>query len=126
MYVEKNVLLSIKQVYAEQILCGVKKWELRKSSPHFFNRLNVFMYATAPVGQVIGMFSCVAIVRMDKDEFWYKYGHQCGISDVDFTNYYANCTCVTAWKVEQVVEFNTAFGLEILGMRRPPLSWCYF
>ncbi len=126
MFVEKKVLLSIKPIYAEKILIGEKKWELRKSAPAVFNRLTVFMYATRPIGQIVGMFSCDRIVRMDKWDFWYSYWDMTGVSDIEFLEYYANCSHVTAWKVGEVHRFEQPFKLEDLGMGMPPLSWCFF
>ncbi|MDD8572078.1 ASCH domain-containing protein, partial [Escherichia coli] len=49
-----KVLLSIKPEYAESILSGKKKYEFRKNIFRNKNVDTIVIYATMPVGKVIG------------------------------------------------------------------------
>jgi len=51
-----QVLLSIKPEYAEKILNGEKKYEFRKVLPKNKSITKVIIYATMPIGKVIGEF----------------------------------------------------------------------
>ena len=58
-----KVLLSIKPEYAEKIFSGEKRYEFRKAV--FKNQLiqTVVVYATMPVGKIIGEFNIKQILK---------------------------------------------------------------
>ena len=67
-----KVLLSIKPEYAESILSGKKKYEFRKNIFRNKNVDTIVIYATMPVGKVIGEFKVGDILALSPSELWDK------------------------------------------------------
>lgn len=51
---KKSVLLIIDPEWARAILAGEKEWEYRKIPPSIIPPYRMFLYATNPVGKIIG------------------------------------------------------------------------
>ncbi len=83
-----KVLLSIKPEYAEKIFSGQKKFEFRKIG--FKNRLvkTVVVYATMPVGKIIGEFKIKEIHKDLPNTIWEKTKHYSGIDEIFFNEYF--------------------------------------
>ncbi len=78
-----RILLSIKPEYVTKIVSGKKKYEFRK----FHCREDVdtiVIYATAPVKQVIGEVSIVAIIEDAVEEVWRQTRSDGGITKKAF------------------------------------------
>ncbi len=77
-----KVLLSIKPEYAEKIFSGEKKYEFRKIG--FKNRFirTVVVYATMPVGKIIGEFGIKQILKDNPEQIWQKTKKYSGIKDL--------------------------------------------
>jgi len=84
-----KVLLSIKPEYAEKILNGSKRFEYRKSIFKNKEVETVVIYATMPIGKVIGEFKIDGIIEKEPDELWKQTHEYSGISK-DFYNQYFN------------------------------------
>lgn len=83
-----KVLLSIKPEYVEQIFNGKKKYEYRKS---LFKRSDikvVVVYATKPVGKVIGEFEIDEIIEDGPNELWEQTKEYSGINKKDYMSYF--------------------------------------
>lgn len=75
-----KVLMSIKPLYAEQILQGKKKYEYRR---RIFKRSDVsslVIYESAPVSLVVGEVKICGIVFDSIDELWAKTNQHGGIT----------------------------------------------
>lgn len=83
-----KVLLSIKPEYAEKIFSGEKKYEFRKIG--FKNRFikTVVVYATMPVGKIIGEFGIKQIHKGKPEQIWKKTKKYSGIDELFFNEYY--------------------------------------
>lgn len=83
-----KVLLSIKPEYAEKIFSGQKKYEFRKIG--FKNRCvkTVVVYATMPVGRIIGEFKIKEIHKDSPNAIWEKTKQYSGIDEVFFNEYF--------------------------------------
>ncbi len=83
-----RVLLSIKPEYAEKIFSGQKKFEFRKIG--FRNHLvrTVVVYATMPVGKIIGEFRIKKIHKDLPETIWKKTKDYSGIDELFFKQYY--------------------------------------
>jgi len=75
-----QVLLSIHPEHAEKILSGEKKFEFRKSifKNEAVNR--ILIYATMPVGKVIGDFEIESIIDDKPHRVWNSTKSYAGIS----------------------------------------------
>ncbi|ELE9015194.1 ASCH domain-containing protein [Enterobacter cloacae] len=83
-----KVLLSIKPEYAESILSGEKKYEFRKSIFKNKNVDTIVIYATMPVGKVIGEFKVGDILALSPSELWDKTKIHAGITRSFFNDYF--------------------------------------
>ena len=83
-----KVLLSIKPEYAKKIFSGEKKFEFRKIE--FKNQFvhTIVVYATMPVGKIIGEFNIKKIHKDFLDAIWAKTKNHSGIDEAFFYEYY--------------------------------------
>ena len=99
---QMDAILSIKPIYANQILAGTKKVEFRKRK-FKENVRRVYIYASVPVKQIVGYFT---FTKMDEDtpaNLWKKYKNVGGIAEKDFFNYYANNESGCALVIKTVI-----------------------
>ncbi|HHV26332.1 ASCH domain-containing protein [Anaerosalibacter bizertensis] len=83
-----KVLLSIKPEYVQKIFEGEKKYEYRK---RIFKRTDVesvIVYATKPVGKVIGEFEIAEILEGDPITIWEKTKKYSGIDKKSYIEYF--------------------------------------
>jgi len=110
-----KVILSIKPEYANQILDGTKKFEFRKTGFSIEHVYVVLIYATKPVGKVIGEIT-VECVHVDKpSEIWKKTRTQAGINKSFFDEYYRDRDVAVAIEVDKVKRYETPIKLDELG-----------
>jgi predicted transcriptional regulator len=100
-----RVLLSIKPEYAEKILTGEKRFEFRKSA--FKNKLvkTVVIYATKPVGKVIGEFEMDGIIAAHPSALWQQTLDFSGITEDFFMKYFDGCDVGYAIKVKKAKRY---------------------
>jgi len=85
---KSNAIISIHPRHANAILDGAKTIELRRRIPALSIGTRLWIYATRPVGAVIGMATVERIVRGDPQEIWLEFGDQAGIDRIDFDAYF--------------------------------------
>lgn len=85
---EVDAIISIHPRHANAILDGAKTIELRRRIPTLSIGTRLWIYATRPVGAVIGMATVERIVRGDPEEIWLEFGDQAGIDRIDFDAYF--------------------------------------
>lgn len=110
-----RVILSIKPEYANKILDGTKKFEFRKASFSVGRIESVLIYATKPVGKVIGEFT-VECVHVDKpSKIWQKTRSRAGINKSFFDEYYRDRSIAVAIEVDKVQRYDIPLELDELG-----------
>ncbi|SUF92800.1 bacteriophage protein [Salmonella enterica] len=75
-----KVLLSIKPEFAESILEGEKRFEFRKTIFRNKDVKTVVIYATMPVGKVIGEFDIADILSSEPSDLWKATKKYAGIT----------------------------------------------
>lgn len=121
-----KVLLSIKPEYAEKILLGEKRFEFRKSVFKNPEVRTVVIYATMPIGKIIGEFDFDEVLSDDPKEIWSLTSKFSGITKKFFNEYFDGRKLAHAIKVGQVRRYATPMSLKSLvpsGMA--PQSFCY-
>lgn len=99
-----DVILSIKPIYAYQILAGTKKVEFRKRG--FKEKVRrVYIYASVPIKQIVGYFTLSDIDEDTPTHLWQKYQEVGGIAKEDFFSYYANNASGCAFLIKSVTPF---------------------
>ncbi len=88
MTTESDAIISIHPRHAHAIFEGVKTIELRRRIPFLSVGTRLWIYATRPVGAVIGMATVERVVRGEPEQIWLEFGDQAGINRLDFDAYF--------------------------------------
>ena len=83
-----KILLSIKPEYVEKIFKGEKRYEYRKSIFKNKDVESIIVYATKPVGKVIGEFTFDEIIEDTPNDLWNRTRKYSGIKKKDYTQYF--------------------------------------
>ncbi len=121
-----KVLLSIKPEYVDRILDGSKKFEFRKGI--FKNEMvkSVVIYATMPVGMVVGEFDIADVIEDKPSIVWSKTKKYAGISKDFFDIYFNSRDKAFAIKIGNVRKYDEPMMLSALGKNiTAPQSYRY-
>lgn len=118
-------LYPIKPIYAEQILSGKKKIELRKKLPTK-NIKYILIYATSPISKIIGYAEVTHMEKFNKFELWEKNSTLLGINKESYFEYYSNCTTACAISLGTAFTFIKPFPISDISPKTTvPQSFCY-
>ena len=121
-----KVLLSIKPEFAEKILQGEKQFEFRKVIPKSPEVRTVVIYATMPVGKVVGEFDIAGFLSEKPSDLWAITSTFAGISKRFFNEYFHGRDTAHAIKVRDVRRYETPLELSsVLSSGVAPQSFCY-
>ena len=121
-----RVLLSIKPEHAEKILAGEKRYEFRKAIPRRPGITTVVIYATLPVGKVVGEFDVEAIHSEGPASLWARTREHAGISRQFFRDYFRDRATAHAIAVRQARRYARPVPLRrVLESGIAPQSFCY-
>ncbi|UST64021.1 ASCH domain-containing protein [Pseudomonas moraviensis] len=121
-----KVLLSIKPEYANKILSGEKRFEFRKVSFTNSGVKTVVIYATKPVGKVVGEFEILDIYSDSPSKIWEKTKKYAGIDKEFFDSYYEGKRIAVAIAVGEVQRYKNPIELaELGGSTTAPQSFRY-
>lgn len=85
----RDALISIRPHFAEAIIGGDKTVELRRRVPSMAPDTRLWVYATLPLGAVLGSVVLKAVVHGSPDEIWSQYSEFVGLDRCEFDAYYA-------------------------------------
>jgi len=121
-----NVLLSIRPIYADAILSGVKKYEFRRT---IFKRKDierVYIYSNSVVKKIVGSFEIENVLEGTPQEIWdtcHEYG---GISKNDFFRYFEGSKRAFGIKIKNVKRFSRPINpYSAIDNFTPPQSFYY-
>ncbi len=83
--------LSIKRIYAERIINGTKKIELRKRSIGMELGELILLYETTPNSVIRGGFIADKTIFLPVSKMWSKYHHILGVEKEFYDTYFENC-----------------------------------
>lgn len=100
-----KVLLSIKPQFVEKIISGEKTFEYRKQV--FKQDIStVVIYATKPVGKIVGEFKVKDILKDSPSNIWRKTKKNSGISKEFFMDYFNDRDSAYALEIQDFVKFD--------------------
>jgi len=77
-----NALLAIKPEFAEKILAGEKRYEFRRTAFRDSAEIEfIYLYASAPVKRVVGLFTSERIIEASPTELWELFGEESGMEN---------------------------------------------
>jgi predicted transcriptional regulator len=121
-----KVLLSIKPEFADKIFSGEKTFEFRKSIYKDRSVKTVVVYATQPVGRLVGEFDVAEIVTASPDRLWEMTSAGAGISRQFFESYFDGRDRAFALQIENVIQYaEPVMPNEIIDNFVAPQSYMY-
>lgn len=121
-----DVLLSIKPKFASAIFSGEKQFEFRRAIIKNKGVRRVYIYASKPIGLVVGEFEIEEVITEDPDSLWNITKSASGISKKYFDEYFKGKQVAHAIKVSRVQEYSKpATLMELFNIDRPPQSFMY-
>lgn len=118
-------LMSIRPEFADAILSGDKSVEFRKR-PVAEDVSHVLIYATMPVGSLLGWFVVSGQSTTSPKDLWEQFSGVGGISKDRFFDYYSQKELGTGIVVGSANKFDKPQPLSKLGESvRPPQSFQY-
>lgn len=118
-------LLSIHPRHADAILNGSKTVEFRKR-PLKEGVCWVVLYATKPVGKLVGVFFLDETMRASPSALWRQCGTRGGIIKSEFLGYFGNSKFAVGLLVSRTWRFAKPKPLKSLGAKlTPPQSFRY-
>ena len=121
-----KILLSIKPEYAEKILSGAKRFEFRKVLFKNPAVKTVVIYATMPVGKVVGEFDIDEVLSARPKKLWSLTEEFAGIPHGYFKEYFEGRDIGHAIKVNNVRRYTKPLNLlQVLPSGIAPQSFCY-
>lgn len=121
-----TILVSINPEYADLILSGKKKIELRRVR---FNKNvdRMVIYATSPICKVIGECEVEKVIYDHPDGLWEEFGAVSGVSKEFFDRYYCNRELAVGLLVNKPQRYLTPQLLSAVvpGTTTPPQSFFY-
>lgn len=118
--VERVALLSIKPEYAEAIFLGKKTVEFRRSRLASDIEL-AMVYATQPVGRIVGWFRIEGIAESTPDGLWRRFRRDGAIRRRDYFAYFEGAERAYGIQIVDATAAHEPLGLDSLssGLRAP-------
>ncbi|RXZ66586.1 ASCH domain-containing protein [Pelagerythrobacter rhizovicinus] len=101
-----DVLISIYPEFAEAILRGEKTVELRRRIPGLRSGMRMWIYATKPVGAILGYAMVGGVSKGPPEKMWKIFGDSTGIEREHFDSYFLDSSvavCITLTGVREGV-----------------------
>lgn len=123
---QRSLLLSVRPRFADAILDGTKRVELRRTRIGATDGTLVILYATAPTMAVIGVATLAGRETNTPTEIWRKHHRDLGLSRTEFDSYLDGASHPTALTLEHAHRLDTAYPLATLRRANgfcPPQSY---
>jgi predicted transcriptional regulator len=121
-----KLLLSIKPEFALRIFAGEKTYEFRKAVHQQPGVSVAAVYASKPIGMIIGEFEILGILSATPEALWEETRHGAGISRDFFFEYFNDRRVAYALKVGAVRRFEAPIEpRRVIDDFTPPQSYMY-
>lgn len=101
-----KVLLSIKPEFVDKIFSGEKLYEYRKVCFSRRDIKTIVVYATQPVGRIVGEFDIDNIIEDSPSSIWNTTKKYSGITKSFFLNYFSGREIAYAIKIRSVRRYS--------------------
>lgn len=119
-----KVLMSIKPKYADKILSGEKKYELRRKI--FKEKVDsIIIYSSSPVMKVVGEVEVDGVIVDKPEEIFQRFKPHLCISESDYFDYFGGVDTAYAIKIGKVIKYTQLKELNDFGVERAPQSYVY-
>lgn len=119
-----TILLPIKPEYANKIVEQTKLYEYRKTKcKKDIDR--IVIYSTSPIKKVIAEVEVKEIISNSPNQLWKDTKDCSGISKKKYMKYFENKDIAFAYKLGEVIVYDTPKTLKDLGINYYPQSYVY-
>lgn len=118
--------MSIQPQFVERIATGEKTFEYRKAV--FKQEVDkVVVYASKPVGRVVGEFTIKQIRQNTPEQIWNETRFASGITETFFFEYFQNKEKAFAIEILSYTPYEQPLPLKEFAphLKAPPQSYCY-
>lgn len=119
-----TLLLSIHPRYAEMIMSGRKKVELRKKRIRDGVE-NLIIYSTAPICKIVGSIEIVKVEVSSPQEIFSEYKDLIGIEKTEYFRYYEGHKSAIAILLGEPRPIKPRPLNDVVPRARPPQSYIY-
>ena len=121
-----KILMSIKPRFVEKIRRGEKKFEFRRVLPRHQEVGSIIVYASKPVGRVVGEITVSDFLTYPVDEMWERTKGESGLTREEFFDYFHGKKNAHAIAIESYRDYEQPIPLDVLLPGKvPPQSYCY-
>lgn len=120
-----KVLLSIKPRYASMIFSGIKRFEYRRAVFAKEDIVLAYVYASLPVGGVVGEFRIGRILSASPSSVWRQTKTHAGISQRAFLEYFRGIERAHAIEITDYTLYDIPLHLTAAFGVSPPQSFVY-
>lgn len=122
------VLLSLKPRWAEAILSGRKRVEIRRVFSKHWAHGQAFLYSSHPVKQLVGEARIASVTEGRPDDIWERFGAEIGCTRAELDEYARGADQLYAIELEQPRAYRPSLHLADLRAMlgeplRPPQSY---
>lgn len=124
-----NLLMSMKPKFAERLLTGSKLIEIRKKFSAKWVGSKVTLYASRPLGALLGEATIKTVVCGKPIDIWNKFGSQIGCSWEEFAEYVSSADEISAIQLTDITPYREPIPISQISHLlnenlRPPQSYC--
>ena len=121
-----KTLMSIKPHFIDKIRRGEKKFEFRRVLPRHQEISHIIVYASKPVGKVVGEITVAGYLTLTVDEMWEGTKGESGLTREEFFSYFHGKKNAHAIAIESYRDYEQPIPLDVLLPGKvPPQSYCY-
>lgn len=120
-----KILLSINPKFVEKIFAGTKKFEYRKTIFKDTSVQSIVVYATRPIGKVIGEFRIKSIIEDNPSIIWKKTKQYSGVSREFYSSYFYGRNKGFAIEIGELTQYAQPIELNDLNVSHAPQSFLY-
>lgn len=122
-----DIIISIKPKYVDLIFAGCKRVELRKRGAWICPGTRILIYATLPIGALVGEARICFRELLPIELLWKRHGAQAAIERKSFDDYYAGADEGIALGLQLATRYSEPVSLAALRAAgdgfRPPQSY---
>lgn len=127
---QSEIVMSVKPDYAERILSGVKRVEIRKKFSKRWLGSKVVLYASKPLGALVGEATISSIMYGQPAEILSRYGSDIGCSLSELDSYAQSSSKLCAIEFKDVRPYKESLPLDQISHLlheelKPPQSYCH-
>ncbi len=109
-----GVIFSLHPKYAEKIMCGKKKVEIRKKFDKKWRGRMATIYATSPMQSILGYAKISNVVENTPNTIWELYNDQIGCTKEEYESYVQNDNSVFAIELSNIISYIIPIPLSLL------------